>query len=110
MKDYKEMLAKNDFEKLAEEIRTPENRTNTIIKIDLSTGECFADILSMGEWREYDSETIIDLLRQRDVPYDMRTAEYIRNKADNSMRLYHVNSMDPKEIQEINWRGEYGLW
>ena len=83
-----EFLAQNDFVALAKTIRQPENRTNTSIRIDLSSGECWADVEGIGESHVYDSDTVIILLWQSWIPYKMRNARNIESIAKRVMKMY----------------------
>lgn len=83
-----EFLAQNDFVALAKSIKQPGNRTNTSIRIDLSSGECWIDVEGIGESHVYDSDTIIILLWQSWMPYKMRTPLTIESIAKRVMRMY----------------------
>jgi hypothetical protein len=83
-----EFLAQNDFVALAKAIKQPENRTNTSIRIDLSSGECWVDMEGIGESHVYDSDTVIIMLWQSWIPYKMRNARNIESIAKRVMQMY----------------------
>lgn len=107
MKTIDEMLKQNDFEELAEELRIPENRTFTRVMIDLSDGEVWLCVEGPGEEKYYRSETIIEIMVQRQVPYSYRTARVIENRVRKALEMFYCKKMEPGDIEYYLKRDEY---